>query len=155
MGVFNRVIDRIKGLGWHVVLYFNAPDVAPMADMMKALPVPFVIDHMGRAMGKDGPDQPAVHALVELAKRDNCWIKVTGAERISLPPYDEALPIAKKLMAAAPDRVLWGTDFPHPNATHEADEAELVDLIPKFAPDETAQNKLLADNPARLYGFAP
>jgi predicted TIM-barrel fold metal-dependent hydrolase len=153
MGVFNRVIDRIKGLGWHVVLYFNAPDVAPMSDMMKTLPVPFVIDHLGRAMGKDGPDQPAVHALAELAKRDNCWIKVTGSERISLPPYDDAIPIARVLMQAAPDRVLWGTDFPHPNATHEADEAELVDLIPKFAPDETAQRRLLVDNPARLYGF--
>jgi predicted TIM-barrel fold metal-dependent hydrolase len=104
-------------------------------------------------MGKDGPDQPAVHALAELAKRDNCWIKVTGSERISLPPYDEAIPIARVLMQAAPDRVLWGTDFPHPNATHEADEAELVDLIPKFAPDETAQRRLLVDNPARLYGF--
>jgi predicted TIM-barrel fold metal-dependent hydrolase len=153
MGVFHRVIDRIKGMGWHVVLYFNAPDVAPMSDMMKKLPVPFVIDHMGRAMGKDGPDQPAVRALVELAKRDNCWIKVSGAERISLPPYDEALPIAAKLMAAAPDRVLWGTDFPHPNATHEADEAELVDLVPKFAPGAAARQKLLVDNPARLYGF--
>ena len=114
---------------------------------------PVVIDHMGRAMGRDGPDQPAVQALVELAKRDNCWIKVTGAERISFPPYDEAIPIAKRLMAAAPDRVLWGTDFPHPNATHEADEAELVDLVPKFAPDAAAQKKLLVDNPARLYGF--
>jgi predicted TIM-barrel fold metal-dependent hydrolase len=154
MGVFDRVIDRIKGMGWHVVLYFNAPDVAPMSELMMKLPLPFVIDHMGRAMGQDGPDQPAVQALVELAKRDNCWIKVTGAERISLPPYDDAIPIAKKLMQAAPDRVLWGTDFPHPNATHEADEAELADLIPKFAPDAAAQRKLLVDNPARLYGFS-
>jgi predicted TIM-barrel fold metal-dependent hydrolase len=154
MGVFDRVIDRIKGMGWHVVLYFNAPDVAPMSEMMMKLPLPFVIDHMGRAMGQDGSDQPAVQALVELAKRDNCWIKVTGAERISLPPYDDAIPIAKKLMQAAPDRVLWGTDFPHPNATHEADEAELTDLIPKFAPDAAAQRKLLVDNPARLYGFS-
>jgi predicted TIM-barrel fold metal-dependent hydrolase len=135
-----------------VVLYFNAPDIAPMSDMMKKLPLPFVIDHMGRAMGKDGPDQPAMHALAELAKRDNCWIKVSGAERISLPPYAEAIPIAQKLMQAAPDRVLWGTDFPHPNATHEADEAELVDLLPHYG-DTVALRKLLVDNPARLYGF--
>jgi predicted TIM-barrel fold metal-dependent hydrolase len=153
MGVFHRVIDRIKGMGWHVVLYFNAPDLAPMSEMMRKLPLPFVIDHMGRAMAKDGPDQPAVHVLIELAKLDNCWIKVTGSERISLPPYDEAIPIARRLVEAAPDRVLWGTDFPHPNATHEADEAELVDLIPKFAPDPVMQHKLLVDNPARLYGF--
>ena len=94
-----------------------------------------------------------MHALIELAKLDNCWIKVTGSERISFPPYDEAIPIARRLVEAAPDRVLWGTDFPHPNATHEADEAELVDLIPKFAPDPEVQRKLLVDNPARLYGF--
>jgi predicted TIM-barrel fold metal-dependent hydrolase len=153
MGVFHRVINRIKEMDWHVVLYFNAPDVAPMSEMMRKLPVPFVIDHMGRAMGKGGPDQPAVHALKQLAKLDNCWIKVTGSERISMPPYDEALPIARALIAAAPDRVLWGTDYPHPNATHEADEAELVDLIPKFAPDAVTQRKLLVDNPARLCGF--
>jgi len=154
MRMFHRVIDRIKDRGWHVVLYFNAPDLAPMSEMMRKLPLPFVIDHMGRAMGKDGPDQPAVHTLIELAKLDTCWIKVTGAERISFPPYDEAIPIAQRLVEAAPDRVLWGTDFPHPNATHEADEAELVDLIPKFASDPIIQRKLLVDNPARLYGFA-
>jgi len=153
MGLFYRVIDRIKDRGWHVVLYFNAPDIAAMSDMMRKLPLPFVIDHMGRAMGKDGPDQPAVHALIDLARRDNCWIKVTGSERISFPPYEEALPIARRLIEAAPDRVLWGSDFPHPNATHEADEAELVDLIPKFAPEPVMQRKLLVDNPARLYGF--
>jgi len=153
MSLFHRVIDRIKDRGWHVVLYFNAPDVAPMSEMMRKLPLPFVIDHMGRAMGKDGPDQPAMHALIELAKRDNCWIKVTGSERISFPPYDEAIPVARRLVEAAPDRVLWGTDFPHPNATHEADEAELVDLVPKFAPDPAIQRRLLVDNPARLYGF--
>jgi predicted TIM-barrel fold metal-dependent hydrolase len=153
MGLFHRVIDRIKDRGWHVVLYFNAPDIAPMSEMMRSLPLPFVIDHMGRAMGKDGPDQPAVKALIELSKLDNCWIKVTGSERISMPPYDEAMPIARRLVEAAPDRVLWGTDFPHPNATHEADEAELVDLIPRFALDAATQRKLLVDNPARLYGF--
>ena len=77
-----------------------------------------------------------------------------GAERISLPPYAEAIPIAHALVAAAPDRVLWGTDFPHPNATHEADEADLVDLVPNFAPSPGIRQKLLVDNPARLYGFA-
>lgn len=153
MSLFHRVIDRIKDRGWHVVLYFNAPDIAPMSEMMRKLPLPFVIDHMGRAMGKDGPDQPAVHALIELANLDNCWIKVTGSERISFPPYDDAIPIARRLVEAAPDRVLWGTDFPHPNATHEANEADLVDLIPKFAPGLVTQRKLLVDNPARLYGF--
>lgn len=154
MAVFKRIMDRIKGRGWHVVLHLDAPSIIPLSDMMRALPLPFVIDHMGRVPGKDGVDQPPLKALLELAKRDNCWIKVCGAERISFPPYAEAVPIARAIIAAAPERVLWGTDFPHPNPTHEADEADLVDLVPQFTDDALAQRRLLVDNPARLYGFA-
>jgi predicted TIM-barrel fold metal-dependent hydrolase len=153
MGVFNRVIDRVKGYGWHVVLHIDAPDIAPLSDMIKKLPLPFVVDHMGRVPAKNGVDQPPLRALIELAKRDNAWIKVCGSERIDFPPYDKAVPIAHALIEAAPDRVLWGTDFPHPNATHEADEADLVDLVPQYAPDPKRQQALLVDNPARLYGF--
>jgi len=154
MDVFHRVIDRIKGLGWHVVLHMDAPDIVPLGDMMKKLPLPFVIDHMGRVEATAGTQQPAFRALLELAKRENCWIKVCGAERISLPPYAAAVPIARAIVAAIPDRVMWGTDFPHPNLKHEADETDLVDLIPQFAVTAEAQRKLLVDNPARLYGFA-
>jgi predicted TIM-barrel fold metal-dependent hydrolase len=153
MAVFDRVIDRIKGRGWHVVLHLDAPDIAPLSDMIRRLPLPFVIDHMGRVPGKNGVDQAPLQALIALSRLENCWIKVCGSERISLPPYAEAVPIARALVEAAPDRVLWGTDFPHPNATHEADEADLVDLVPKFAPSLALQQKLLVDNPARLYGF--
>jgi 2-pyrone-4,6-dicarboxylate lactonase len=153
MDVFHKVIDRIKGLGWHVVLHMDAPDIVPLGDMMRKLPLPFVIDHMGRVEAVAGVEQPAFRALLELAKRENCWIKVCGAERISLPPYAAAVPIARAIVEAIPDRVLWGTDFPHPNLKHEADEADLVDLIPQFAVTPEAQRKLLADNPARLYGF--
>jgi 2-pyrone-4,6-dicarboxylate lactonase len=153
MDVFNRVIDRVKGRGWHVVLHLDAPDIAPLSPMIRKLPLPFVVDHMGRVPGKDGVDQPPLKALLELAKLENCWIKVCGAERISMPPYAEAVPIAHAIVTAAPTRVLWGTDFPHPNATHETDEADLVDLVPQYATDATAQQRLLVDNPARLYGF--
>jgi 2-pyrone-4,6-dicarboxylate lactonase len=153
MAVFNRVIDRVKGRGWHVVLHLDAPDIAPLSEMIRKLPLPFVIDHMGRVPGKDGADQPPLKALLELAKLENCWIKVCGAERISMPPYAEAVPIAHAIVSAAPTRVLWGTDFPHPNPTHEADEADLVDLVPQYAQDATAQKRLLVDNPVRLYGF--
>jgi 2-pyrone-4,6-dicarboxylate lactonase len=153
MDVFHRVIDRIKGIGWHVVLHMDGPDIIPLGDMMKQLPLPFVIDHMGRVDAAAGTQQPAFRALIELAKRENCWIKVCGAERISLPPYAAAVPIARALVEAIPDRVLWGTDFPHPNLKHEADEADLVDLVPQFAVTADAQRKLLVDNPARLYGF--
>jgi 2-pyrone-4,6-dicarboxylate lactonase len=153
MDVFHRVIGRIKGLGWHVVLHMDAPDIVPLTDMIKQLPLPFVIDHMGRVDAAAGTQQPAFRALLELAKRENCWIKVCGSERISLPPYAAAVPIARALVEAIPDRVLWGTDFPHPNLKHEADEADLVDLVPQFAVTAEAQRKLLVDNPARLYGF--
>jgi len=153
MAVFSRVIDRIKGRGWHVVLHLDAPDINPLSAMMRALPLPFIVDHMGRVPAKAGVEQPPLKALLELARLPNCWIKVAGAERISMPPYAEAVPIARKIVEALPDRMLWGTDFPHPNATHEADEADLVDLIPQYAPDPLAQKRLLVDNPARLYGF--
>jgi 2-pyrone-4,6-dicarboxylate lactonase len=153
MDLFHRTADRIKEMGWHIVLHVDAPSIIPLSDMMRKLPLPFIIDHMGRVPGKDGVDQPPLKALLELAKLEKCWIKVCGAERISFPPYAEAVPIARAIIAAAPDRVLWGTDFPHPNPTHEADEADLVDLVPQFAPETLAQKRLLVDNPARLYGF--
>jgi 2-pyrone-4,6-dicarboxylate lactonase len=153
LAVFNRVIDRIKGRGWHVVLHLDAPDIVPLSAMIRALPLPFVIDHMGRVPSAAGADQPPLRALIELSRLETCWIKVCGAERISMPPYAAAVPIARALVEAAPDRVLWGTDFPHPNATHEADEADLVDLVPQYAATPLAQQRLLVDNPARLYGF--
>jgi 2-pyrone-4,6-dicarboxylate lactonase len=153
MAVFNRVIDRIKARGWHVVLHLDAPDIVPLAPMMRALPLPFVIDHMGRVPASAGVGQPGLRALIELAAQENCWIKVCGAERISMPPYAAAVPIARALVEASPTRLLWGTDFPHPNATHEADEADLVDLVPQYAPEALAQKRLLVDNPAKLYGF--
>jgi 2-pyrone-4,6-dicarboxylate lactonase len=153
MAVFARVIDRIKQRGWHVVLHLDAPDIIPLSGMIRKLPLPFVIDHMGRVPAAAGVDQPPLRALIELSRLENCWIKVCSAERISLPPYAAAVPIAQALVEAAPERVLWGTDFPHPNATHEADEADLVDLIPQFTSDAAQQHKLLVENPARLYGF--
>jgi 2-pyrone-4,6-dicarboxylate lactonase len=152
IAVFYHVLDHIAAFGWHVVLHLDAPDIIPFDDMMRRLPVPFVIDHMGRADSSAGLDQPAFRALLELARLDHCWVKVCGAERISKPPYSAAVPFARALMETSPTRVLWGTDFPHPNLDHEADEAALVDLIPLFAAADNRQ-RLLVDNPARLYGF--
>jgi predicted TIM-barrel fold metal-dependent hydrolase len=153
LAAMHEILRIIAPLGWHVVLHVDAPDIAPLSDMMRALPLPFVIDHMGRVPARDGLDQAPLRVLLDLAKLDRCWIKVCGSERIDLPPYDKAAPIARAIVQASPDRVLWGTDFPHPNSTHEADEADLVDLVPKIAPDPVLQRKLLVDNPARLYDF--
>ncbi len=155
MAVFDRVVARIKERGWHVVLHVDAPDIVPLSGMISKLPLPFVIDHMGRVPSAAGVEQEPLRALLELSRLENCWIKVCGSERIAMPPYTAAVPIARAIMAAAPERVLWGTDFPHPNATHEADEADLVDLVPQFTADPVAQRRLLVDNPARLYGFDP
>ena len=150
---FRHIIARVKPLGWHIVLHLDGSDIIPNGDLMRQLPLPFVIDHMGRVDSAAGTGQPAFRALLELAKLEHCWIKVCGAERISPPPYAAAVPFARALVEASPDRVLWGTDFPHPNLDHAVDEADLVDLIPRVAITATAQRKLLVDNPARLYGF--
>jgi 2-pyrone-4,6-dicarboxylate lactonase len=152
MIVFRRVIDRIRPLGWHVVLHLDAPDIGELAPMIAALPVTAVIDHMGRTPAKLGVSQPPFRALLELAKLPHVWVKVSGAERIADPPFTDAIPFARALMQAIPDRVLWGTDFPHPNLKHEVDEADLVDMLPDYG-DAAALRKLLVDNPARLYGF--
>lgn len=153
MHEFHRVIERIRPLGWHVVLHLDAPDIEPLSETIRALPVPFVIDHMGRVDAALGVEQPALQALLRLAALDNCWIKVCGAERISIPPFKDAIPIAQAILAALPDRTLWGTDFPHPNLKHPVDEADLVDLLPAFSADPAVLRRLLVENPAQLYGF--
>lgn len=154
MGVFERVIDRIRDRGWHVVLHMDARDIEPLSEMIARLPLPFVIDHMGRVDTALGLEQPAFRALLELARRDDCWIKVSGSERISAPPFAAAVPFARALVEAIPERVLWGTDFPHPNLKIAVSEADLVDLLPQIAPTAEARHRLLVENPARLYGFA-
>jgi predicted TIM-barrel fold metal-dependent hydrolase len=152
MAVLHRVIERVRAFGWHVVLHLDAPDVAPMADMIAALPLPVVIDHMGRAPAHAGIEQPAFQALLALARLSHVWVMVSGAERIAEPPFTAAIPFARALLAVSPDRVMWGTDFPHPNLRHPVDEADLVDLLPRYG-DADALQRLLVDNPARLYGL--
>jgi 2-pyrone-4,6-dicarboxylate lactonase len=152
MDVFRRVIDRIAPLGWHVVLHLDAPDIETLAPIVGGLPVTAVIDHMGRCPAAGGVEQPAFRALLELAAHEHVWVKVSGAERIAEPPFGAAIPFARALMQAAPERVLWGTDFPHPNLKHPVDEADLVDMLPEYG-DAAALKRLLVDNPARLYGF--
>ena len=154
LGVVERVVERIKGMGWHIVLHLHPTVIIPLSEWINKLPVTFVIDHMGRVPAAAGVTQPPFRALLELVKNERCWIKVCGSERISMPPYAEAIPIAAALVEAGGERVLWGTDFPHPNASHEADEAALVELVPKFAPDATVRRRFLVDNPARLYDFS-
>jgi 2-pyrone-4,6-dicarboxylate lactonase len=157
MDEFHRILKRIQPLGWHIDLHFDAGDLVEFDDFLHKLPVPFIIDHMGRVPTKAGLDQPPFKALLNLARRHpHCWVKVSGAERISSagPPFTDAVPFARALIEAIPDRILWGTDWPHPNiAKHMPNDGDLVDLIALIAPEPATQVKILFDNPHRLYGF--
>lgn len=156
LDVFHELVGRVAPLGWHVVLHFDAKDLLDFGDMLKNLPVPFIIDHMGRVPARDGLEQRPFRILLETARMDNCWVKICGAERISSagPPFHDAVPFAQALLAVAPDRILWGTDWPHPNIKkYMPNDGDLVDLIPLYMPDEALQRRVLVDNPHRLYGF--
>jgi 2-pyrone-4,6-dicarboxylate lactonase len=151
-----RIAAKVAPLGWHVVLYLEAEDVAENARTLAALPLPVVIDHMGRVATADGIDQKPFRLLLDLVKGEDFWVKVCGAERISSagPPYTDAAPFAQALIEAAPDRILWGTDWPHPNITGQMpNDGALMDLLARYASDNTVRNRILVDNPARLYGF--
>ena len=122
------------------------------------MPVPYLIDHMGRVDAAAGLDQAPFQSLLEMARDERCWVKLSGAERVTAggaPPYDDVVPFARSLIDAAPERVLWGTDWPHPNVRHMPDDGDLVDLVAAFAPDEAVRHTLLVDNPRRLYPLVP
>jgi predicted TIM-barrel fold metal-dependent hydrolase len=153
-GAFRAAVERAAHLGWHVVLHLKGEDLLTLKDEIARLPLPFVIDHMGRVDVELGVEQPAFAVLVDLVRRDNGWVKLSGAERMTAAPYHDAVPFARALLEAAPQRVLWGTDFPHPNLASPVDEAELVQLIPRFAHTAEEQKRLLVTNPAALYGFS-
>lgn len=151
---FARVVDLIAPLGWHLVLHVTGDDLLANERRFNELPISFVIDHMARVDAALGVNQSAMQALLDLARNPKCWIKVSGASRVSPPPFDAAVPIAQAILAATPDRCLWGTDFPHPNAKYHAENADLVDLIPKYTVDPAVQERLLVTNPMQLYGFS-
>lgn len=153
---YRAIIDRIAPLGWHVVIYFEAADLEERWDFFTSLPTTVVVDHMGRPDVTKPVDGPEFGRFVRLmAEHENVWSKVSCPERLSKsgpPSYDDVVPFARTLVERFPDRVLWGTDWPHPNMTsHMPDDGALVDIIPRIAPSEDLQRRLLVDNPMRLY----
>jgi 2-pyrone-4,6-dicarboxylate lactonase len=155
--VFDKVLERIEQFGWHVVLHLDAKDIVEYAPRIERIRVPFVIDHMGRIGAQAGLDQEPFRRLLDLMQNPLAWVKVCGAERVSVGrrPFDDAIPFAQALIEAAPDRVLWGTDWPHPNISKDMpDDGGLVDLMFRFCPDAEARQRLLVTNPMRLYDFA-
>jgi 2-pyrone-4,6-dicarboxylate lactonase len=153
---YHEIVEKIAPFGWHVVLYFEATDLAERWDFFSSLASTVVVDHMGRpdvSKPADGPDFELFLRL--LRENQNFWSKVTCPERLSLsgpPQYHDVVPFARKVVEEFPDRVLWGTDWPHPNLhSHMPDDGTLVDFIPHIATTEALQHKLLVDNPTRLY----
>ena len=150
------IAERIAKLGWHIVVYFEAHELADLIPFLNALPTTIVVDHMGRPDLAKGVDHPDFRRFVDLmAANPRIWSKVTCPERLSIfgpPAYDDFVPFAGALVQAFPDRVLWGTDWPHPNmTTHMPDDGDLVNMIPRVAPSSAEQQALLVDNPMRLY----
>ena len=151
-----EIAERISSLGWHTVIYFESQDLAQLYDFFSSLPGTVVVDHMGRpdvSLPVDGAEFELFLKL--LSDNDNFYSKVTCPERLSNlgpPQYLDVLPFAKTIVNEFPGRVLWGTDWPHPNMkTHMPDDGKLVDIIPLMAPTAVLQRKLLVDNPMNLY----
>ncbi len=158
-----EIASRIARRGWHVVVYFEAADLEELRDFLANIPTTVVVDHMGRpdvTRPADGPDFERFMRL--LREHAHIWSKVGGPERLSVSgppaldgekaPYRDVVPFARRVVESFPDRVLWGTDWPHPNLKHHMpDDGLLVDFIPHIAPTAELQRKLLVDNPMRLY----
>ncbi|MFC4299401.1 MAG: amidohydrolase family protein [Castellaniella sp.] len=161
--VLSDIAARIAPLGWHVVIYFEAQDLPELYDFFTTLPTTVVVDHMGRPDVTQPVDGPEFGLFVKMMQdHPNIWSKVSCPERLSQsgPPalngeqhaYRDVAPFARRLVETFPDRVLWGTDWPHPNLkNHMPDDGLLVDYIPQIAPTAELQRKLLVDNPNRLY----
>jgi 2-pyrone-4,6-dicarboxylate lactonase len=154
--VLTEIAHRIAPLGWHVVIYFEAQDLPELWDFFTTLPTTVVVDHMGRPDVTKPVDGPQFELFLRmLREHPNIWSKVSCPERLSKsgpPTYDDVVPFARKVVESFPDRVLWGTDWPHPNMkNHMPDDGKLVDFIPRIAVTEELQRKLLVDNPMRLY----
>src|ERR1700733_9648064 len=163
-----KAIERMKSRGWHIQVYADTPVVSAVKDLVAAAPMPVVFDHFGGAQADLGLEQPGFADLLALVKSGKAYAKISGAYRVSklAPDYPDAAPLARALIAANADRIIWGTDWPHPNSTtppgkkpteltplYQIDDGRLFNQLPVWAPDAAIRKTILVDNPARLYGF--
>jgi predicted TIM-barrel fold metal-dependent hydrolase len=166
---FQAAADRMKARGWHIQLFTGLAMISAIKDLVAASPVPVVFDHFGGAVARRGVEQPSFADLLELVKSGKAYVKISGGYRASelAPDYPDASPLARALIAANSDRILWGTDWPHPNSVTppdkkptdvtpmlQIDDGALLNQLPVWAPDAAIRKKILVDNPARLYGFS-
>ncbi len=164
---FQTAAERVKSRHWHVQLNTNLAIITALKDLVAASPVPVVFDHFGGAKAALGPQQPGFADLVELVQSGKAYVKISGGYRASdlAPDYADVVPLAQALIAANPDRIVWGTDWPHPTGTPPGgkptdvtpllpiDDGRLLNQLPAWAPEPAIRQKILVENPARLYGF--
>jgi predicted TIM-barrel fold metal-dependent hydrolase len=164
LDVLDRCVEHIGEFGWSVDLHIDSKNLLEQENRIRRMPIPVVIDHIARVKPAEGLDQPAFRLLLDLLKARHVWIKVSGADKICNTkvhsyfalPFIEVIPFARAVIAAAPDRIIWGTDWPHSNnfaPGHTPNDGDLVDLLAAFAPDEQIRNGILVENPAALYRF--
>lgn len=165
---FTTAVERVKARGLHVQLYTTPAMISAIKDLVLASPVPAVFDHFGGLEASLGLEQPGFAELIALVKSGKAYVKVSGAYRSSklAPDYQDMVPYARALIAANADRIVWGTDWPHPDSSrvegrkptdvaplYQIDDGRLLNQLPVWAPDADVRKKILVDNPARLYGF--
>lgn len=163
---FRHNLDRVRELGWFVKLFGFEDDFLPVADELRRLELPAIIDHLGGPDYRRGTDQPAVRLMLELLRNDNWWVLLSNGDLRSHvgPPWDDAVPFGRLLYEAAPDRCLWGTDWPHvhrfirPDKDGHSDygvahEMQRIKLLERYVPDRAARDRVLVDNPARFFRF--
>jgi predicted TIM-barrel fold metal-dependent hydrolase len=165
---FSAAIERMKARGWHVQLFTSLAMISAIKDLVANAPVPVVFDHFGGAEAALGVEQPGFADLLDLVKSGKAYVKISGAYRASklAPDYPDAAPLAQALIAANAERIVWGTDWPHPNSVtppgkkvtdvtplFQIDDGRLLNQLPVWAPDAAIRKTILVDNPARLYGF--
>jgi predicted TIM-barrel fold metal-dependent hydrolase len=155
---FRHVVSQVEALGWVLDLHVEAEFLEPHAELIRRLPLPVVIDHFANVRSRAGEDGAAFKVLMDLIGEPHVWLKVSGADRLMSrgARYEEVVALAQAVIARAPDRMVWGTDWPHSNLYEPGgvpNDGDLLSMVADFAPDETVRRKILADNPARLFGF--
>ena len=147
---------RVNELGWHVQIHMRGDQILENADMLMRLPAPVVFDHMGRMPQPQGIDYPAFKVILRMIDKGRTWVKLAGAylnTKIGPPTYADATKIAQAFVKAAPERLVWGSDWPHPTEKDKPNDALLFDLFGEWAPSKKTRHRILVENPAKLYGF--
>ncbi|POR56880.1 amidohydrolase family protein [Bosea psychrotolerans] len=157
LAAMRTIIAKVAPFGWHVAIHVAGHDIVTQEGFLGSIAAPVVVDHMARPPLAEGPDGPSIVALKRLIDTGRVWLKLSGADRLSVagPPFHDALPIATSLARHAPERMLWGSDWPHVNLRGPMpDDGDLVDLLTEIAPGSRERQLMLVDNPQTLFNFA-